>query len=83
MDILGDITEVQPEKLRVRGNPRKGIISVRTGFFASRDAESCVPEIPELTGNAFEVVLSKLSSSSDKIHCPLSTSDESELSEIP
>ena len=24
-----DLTEVQPEKLRVRGNPRKGIISVR------------------------------------------------------
>ena len=24
-----DLTEVQPEKLSVRGNPRKGIISVR------------------------------------------------------
>ena len=38
MDIFGDFTEVQPEKLRVRGNPRKGIINVRTDFFASRDA---------------------------------------------
>ena len=45
-DILGDFTEVQPEKLRVCGNPRKGIINVQTDFFASRDAESCVPEIP-------------------------------------
>ena len=43
-DLLGDFTEIQPEKLRVRGNPRKGIISVRTGFYASRDAECCVPE---------------------------------------
>ena len=36
-----DFTEVQPEKIRVRGNPRKGIISVRTMFFAYRDAEFC------------------------------------------
>ena len=48
-DILGDFTGVLLEKLRVRGNPRKGIISVRTDFFTSRDAEFCelgVPEIP-------------------------------------
>ena len=44
-DTLGDFTEVQPEKLSVRGNPRKGIISVRTGFYASRDPRFCVPEI--------------------------------------
>ena len=31
-DILGDFTEVQPEILRVCGNPRKGIINVRTDF---------------------------------------------------
>ena len=37
-DTLGDFTEVQPEKVRVRGNPRKGIISIRTGFYAYRDA---------------------------------------------
>ena len=46
------ITEIQPEKLRVRGNPRKGIISVRTGFYASLDAGFCVPEIsdsPDMT----------------------------------
>ena len=48
-DSLGDFTEVQPEKLRVRGNPRKGIISVRAGFYASKDAEFCVPEITEIT----------------------------------
>ena len=42
-DSLGDFTDVQPEKLR--GNPRKGIISVRAGFYTSRDAEFCVPEI--------------------------------------
>ena len=40
-----DFTEVQPEKVRVRGNPRKGIISVRTGFYASREAGFCVPDI--------------------------------------
>ena len=44
-DSLGYFTDVQPEKFRVRGNPRKGIISVRAGFYASRDAEFCVPEI--------------------------------------
>ena len=44
-DSIGDFTDVQPEKLRVCGNPRKGIISVRAGFYASRDAEFCVPEI--------------------------------------
>ena len=44
-DILGDLTEVQPEKLRVHGNPQKGIISVRTGFLASMEAKFCVPEI--------------------------------------
>ena len=48
-DTLGDFTEVQPEKLRIRGNPRKGIISVRTGFYASLDAGFCVPEITEVT----------------------------------
>ena len=37
-DILGDITEIQPEKLRVPGNPQKGIICVFTEVFASRDA---------------------------------------------
>ena len=46
-DTLGDFTEVQPEKLRVGGNPRKGIISVRTEFYASRDAGFCIPEITE------------------------------------
>ena len=44
-DSLGDFTEVKPEKLRIRGNPQKGIISVRAGLDASRDAEFCVPEI--------------------------------------
>ena len=44
-DSLGDFTEVQPEKLRVHGNPRKGIISVWARFYASRKAEFCVPEI--------------------------------------
>ena len=44
-DTLGDFTEVQPKHLRVCGNHRKGIISVRTGFFASRDAKFCIPEI--------------------------------------
>ena len=48
-DTLGDFTEVQPEKLRVRGNPSKGIISIRTNFFASRDAKFCVPEITGTT----------------------------------
>ena len=43
-----DFTEFQPEKLRVRGNPWKGIISVRTGFYASRDAGFCVPEITDV-----------------------------------
>ena len=46
-----DSLGVQPEKLRVRRNPRKGIISVRAGFYASRDAEFCVPEItPDVLG---------------------------------
>ena len=35
------------KKLRVRGNPRKGVISVRTGIYASRDAGFCVPEITD------------------------------------
>ena len=42
-----DFTEVQPEKFRVRGNPRKGIISIGTEFYASRDAGFCVPEVTE------------------------------------
>ena len=41
-NILGDFTEVQPEKIHVRGNPRERIIIVLTDFFASRD----FPEIP-------------------------------------
>ena len=44
-DSLGDFTEVQPEKLGVSGNPRKGIISVGAGFYMSRDTEFCIPEI--------------------------------------
>ena len=44
-DTLGDFTEVMPEKIRVLENPRKGIISVRTWFYASRDAGFCIPEI--------------------------------------
>ena len=47
-DSLGDFTEVQPEKLRVRRNPQNGIISVRVGFYASRDAEFCVPMITDI-----------------------------------
>ena len=46
-DSLGDFTDVQPEKLRLRGNPRRGIISVQARFYASRDAEFCVSEITE------------------------------------
>ena len=46
-DTLGDFTEVQPEKVRDRWNPLKGIISVRIGVSASRDAEFCVPEITD------------------------------------
>ena len=56
-DSLGDFTEVQPEKLRVRENPRKAIISVRAGFYASRDAEFCVPEITE-SYNYYDMMLS-------------------------
>ena len=55
-DTLGDFTEVQPEKLRVRRNPRKGIISVWTGFYASRDAGFCVPEITAITESSCPVV---------------------------
>ena len=42
-DTLGNFTEVQLKKLRVRRTSRKEIISVRTGFYASRDAGFCVP----------------------------------------
>ena len=42
-DTLGDFTEVQPEKLRVRWNPRKGIISVRTGFTRPGTPDSASP----------------------------------------
>ena len=42
-NLLIPTLEVQPEKLRVRVNPRKGIIDVRAVFFASRDAEFCIP----------------------------------------
>ena len=54
-DSLGDFTEVQPEKLCVRGNPRKGIISVQAGFYTSRDAEFCVPEITDNSGEEIQM----------------------------
>ena len=44
-NMLIPTVEVQPEKLRVPGNPRKGIISVWAGFYASRDTEFSVPKI--------------------------------------
>ena len=54
-DILEDFTEDQLEKLRVHGNTRKGINSIRTGFFASRDAEFCIPKIPIYLGHTLYI----------------------------
>ena len=39
------LQESSRKKFRIRRNPRKGIISVQTGFYASRDTGFCVPEI--------------------------------------
>ena len=44
-DTIGDFTDVQPEKLRVRGNPRKGIISVRAGFTRPGTPNSASPRL--------------------------------------
>ena len=43
-DTLGDFTEVQPEKLCVRGNPRKGIISIPGARFVNtkQNKTACV-----------------------------------------
>ena len=43
-DTLGDFTEVQTEKLRVRGNPRKGIISIPGAIFVNtkQNKTACV-----------------------------------------